>query len=192
MGMAKPSRLLKGTPVGLELGAEIRPAQREGLPAGQAVQGEKCGKLNMPTVLACGVKTTDGKEQYLLTAGGKIQCVRCIARSSRTGVQCGRPALKSSKTQKCQFHGGRSTGPKTAEGKARVAAAHTVHGQETNTARGEHSAGSARLSRIEDAMYLLEMTSGPRIRGRKARGYVPVNTLDGVRNMVLGSVLNPN
>lgn len=126
------------------------------------------------------------------TANGKIQCLRCTAKSSRTGVQCGRPALKSSKTQKCQFHGGRSTGPKTADGKARIAAAHTVHGQETNTARTERSAGSARLSRIEDAMYLLEMTAAPRTRGRKARGYVPVNTLDDVRQMVLDSVLHPN
>ncbi len=128
----------------------------------------------------------------MTTANGKIQCLRCTANSSRTGLQCGRPAIKSSKTQKCQFHGGRSTGPKTAEGKARIAAAHTVHGQETNVARAERSAGSARLSRIEDAMYLLGMTAATRTRGRKARGYVPVKTLDDVRLMVLDSVLNPN
>jgi hypothetical protein len=131
-------------------------------------------------------------ENSLLTGGGKIQCLRCTAKSSRTGVQCGRPALKSSKTQVCQFHGARSTGPKTAEGKARISAAHTVHGQDTSAARAERSAGSARLSRIEDAMYLLEMTTAPRTRGRKARGYVPVKTLDDVRQMVLDSVLNPN
>ncbi len=128
----------------------------------------------------------------LLTGGGKIQCLRCTAKSSRTGVQCGRPALKSSKTQKCQYHGGRSTGPKTAEGKARIAAVHTVHGQETNAARAERSAGSARLSRIEDAAYLIGLMTGPRTRGRKARGYVPVKTLDDGRQMVLDSVLHLN
>ena len=128
----------------------------------------------------------------ILTAGGKIECLRCTANSSRTGIQCGRPAVKSSKTQKCQYHGGRSTGPKTAEGKARIAAAHAVHGQETNAARAERSEGSAKLSRIEDAMYLLEMTTAPRTRGRKARGYVPVKTLDDLRQMVLDSVLHPN
>jgi hypothetical protein len=126
------------------------------------------------------------------TAGGKIQCLRCTANSSRTGVQCGRPALKVSKTQKCQYHGGRSTGPKTSEGKARIAAAHTVHGQDTDAARAERSAGSARLSRIEDAMYLLEMTTAPRTRGRKARGYVPIKTLDDVRQMFFDIVLHPN
>jgi hypothetical protein len=131
-------------------------------------------------------------QSELFVAGGKIKCLRCTANSSRTSVQCGRPALKSSKTQKCQYHGGRGSGPKTAEGKARIAAAHTIHGQETNAARAERSAGSARLSRIEDAMYLLEMTTAPRTRGRKARGYVPVKTLDDVRQMVLDSVLNPS
>lgn len=121
-----------------------------------------------------------------------MQCLRCTALSSRTGVQCGRPALKSSKTQKCQYHGGRSTGPKTPQGKARIAAAHTVHGQETNAARAERSAASARLSRIEDAIYLLEMTTAPRARGRKAKGYVPVKTLNEVRQMLLDSVLDAN
>jgi hypothetical protein len=130
-------------------------------------------------------------KKNLLTAGGKIQCLRCTAKSSRTGVQCGRPALKSSKTQKCQYHG-RGTGPKTAEGKARITAAHTVHGQETNAARAERSAGSARLSRIEDAAYLIGLMTGPRTRGRKARGYVPVKTLDDVRQMVLDNFLHPN
>ncbi len=130
-------------------------------------------------------------EKSLLTANGKIQCLRCTAKSSRTGVQCGRPSLKSSKTQKCQYHGC-GTGPKTAEGKARIAAAHTVHGQETSAARADRSAGSARLSRIEDAIYLLDMTTAPRTKGRKARGYVPVKTLDDVRQMMLDSVLHPN
>ena len=131
-------------------------------------------------------------QSEIFLAGEKIKCQRCTAKSSRTGLQCGRPALKTSKTQKCQYHGGRSTGPKTAEGKARIAAAHTVHGQETSAARGERSVASARLSRIEDAMYLLEMTNATRTRGRKAKGYVPVKTLDDVRQMKLDSVLHPN
>lgn len=100
-------------------------------------------------------------DQYLITAGKKIQCLRCTARSSRTGFQCGKPALKASKTQKCAVHGGRSTGPKTAEGKARISALHTVHGEETRAKRAERSEASARLSRLEDAAYLLGMMTGP-------------------------------
>jgi hypothetical protein len=113
-----------------------------------------------------GSKLLKVKVGLLLTAGGKIQCLRCTANSSRTGVQCGRPALKSSKTQKCQYHGGRSTGPKTAEGKARIAAAHNVRGQETKTASAELSAGSAELSRLEGAAYFDWIMTGPRTRGR--------------------------
>ena len=126
----------------------------------------------------------------LFTAGGKIRCQRCTAQSSRTGEQCGRPALKSSRTQKCQYHGGRGSGPKTAEGKARIAAAHTVHSQETKEARAERSAASARLSRLEDAMYVLGMTSVGRSRGRKATGYVPARTIEDVRQMVVDDLLH--
>jgi hypothetical protein len=130
-------------------------------------------------------------KQHLITAAGKIQCLRCTARSSRTGLQCGRPALKSSRSKKCAIHGGRSTGPKTAEGKARIAALHTVHGDETRAKRAERSAASARLSQLEDAAYLLGMMTGPRGRGRKAGGYVPVKTIEDVRRMMIDDVLNP-
>ncbi len=120
----------------------------------------------------------------LITAGGRITCLRCTARSTRTGLQCGRAALKLSTTQKCQFHGGRGSGPKTAEGKARIAAARTTHGQQTKEALAAHSAASARLARLEDAMFVLGMTQGERKTGRKARGYVPVVSVDDVRRMV--------
>ena len=131
-------------------------------------------------------------ELTILTGGGRIECLRCTARSSRTGKQCGRPALKTSMSQKCQFHGGRGSGPKTAEGKARIAAAHTIHGQETKAVRAERSAASARLSQLEDAMHVLGMTSETRCRGRKAQGYVPVKTLADVKRMVLDDLLHRN
>jgi hypothetical protein len=131
-------------------------------------------------------------ENTLMTAGGKILCLRCTAHSSRTGVQCARPALKASKTQKCQFHGGRGSGPKTLEGRARISAARTVHGQETRAMRSERSSASARLSQLEDAMHVLGLTDAPRIRGRKAEGYVPIRTLEDVRVMVLDDFLHRN
>ena len=34
--------------------------------------------------------TADGKAKYLLTGGGKIVCLRCTAKSSRTKEQCER------------------------------------------------------------------------------------------------------
>ena len=124
-------------------------------------------------------------EQTISLADGRITCRRCTARSTRTGLQCRRPALNESKTQKCQFHGGRGSGPKTAEGKARIAAAHRVHGRETKAMRQERSIVSAKLSRLEDAMHVLGMTNAPRSRGRRARGCVPIRTITDVRAMII-------
>ena len=47
------------------------------------------------------------------------------------------------------------------------------------------------MSRLEDAAYLLGMMSGPRGRGRKASGYVPVETLEDVSLMMIDDVLHP-
>ena len=91
-------------------------------------------------------------EKYLSTAGGRIQCLRCTANSSRTKTQCKRPALRSSKPVVCQFHGGRGSGPKTVEGKARIAAAHTKHGEYSKEAKAATSAGLAKLSQLEDVL----------------------------------------
>ncbi len=128
----------------------------------------------------------------LVTAGDKITCARCTAKSKRTGEQCKRPALKSSRTQKCQFHGGRSTGAKTETGKARIAAAHTTHGRETQKQRRSRSAASARLSQLEDAMHVLKMTNMPRSRGRKAAGYSPITSIDEVVRMLADDLLHCN
>ena len=50
----------------------------------------------------------------------------CGARTRR-GTACQKPPLNG-KTR-CRLHGGLSTGPRTAEGKARIAAAHWKHGR---------------------------------------------------------------
>ena len=123
---------------------------------------------------------------YAILGGGRIRCLRCTARSVRSGEQCGKPAMKSSKTQKCTHHGGRSKGATTAEGKQRIIDANLTHGQSTRAARAEHSKVSARLSMLEDCMYLLGMTTAPRIRGRKPAGYVQVRSLDDVKRVLRG------
>ena len=122
-----------------------------------------------------------GYETHITLAGGRIRCLRCMARSVRTGKQCAKPAMKSSRTQKCSHHGGWAAGPKTAEGRQRVARANTKHGESTKTARQEYSKASARLSMLEDSLYVLGMTTAPRTRGRKAAGYKPVRTLTYLR-----------
>lgn len=130
--------------------------------------------------------------KMLVTAGSKITCARCTAKSKRNGEQCKKPALKTSRTQKCEFHGGRSTGAKTEAGKARIAAAHTIHGRETREQREQRSAASARISQLEDAMHVLKMTTAPRTRGRKATGYTPVTSVEGVVQMLVDDFLHRN
>ena len=108
-------------------------------------------------------------ELTLTLAGGRIRCCRCQALSKRTKNQCQAPAMRG-KT-KCRFHGGKSTGPKTQAGRMSIAASRTVHGQETREIRKQRSAALLRIALLEDLMYLLRMTTAPRIRGRKPHGY---------------------
>ena len=51
---------------------------------------------------------------------------RCHAKT-RKGTPCQNPVVTG--RNRCRMHGGKSTGPRTAEGKARAAAAHTKHGR---------------------------------------------------------------
>ena len=121
------------------------------------------------------------KEQYLVTGGGRITCLRCTAKSSRTKLQCGRPAIKTSRTQKCQYHGGR---PHTAETLKRISEANTLHGQATKAAKEQYKHDSALMHELEDAVYFLEMAQGPRTRGRKPAGYRGVYTKEGVLRLI--------
>ena len=116
----------------------------------------------------------------LLTAGGKIICLRCTAKSKRSGEQCKKPALKTSRTQKCQFHGGRSTGAKTVVGKARQRASVITSGYHTKETVEARARSARLLAGLEDAMYVLKMTGAPRTRGRKPLGYVQLKTIEDV------------
>jgi hypothetical protein len=60
-----------------------------------------------------------------VVGGDPTLASRCGARNRR-GMPCGCPALRG--RQRCQRHGGRSTGPRTAEGIERMRAAKTKHG----------------------------------------------------------------
>ena len=102
----------------------------------------------------------------LTTLGGRVTCTQCNALSKRTRQRCKAPAVRG-KT-KCRFHGGKSTGPRTAEGRARIAKAHTVHGRETRAIRAERSAKLAELYELEVLGRKLGMIEG-RMVGRKSR-----------------------
>ncbi len=120
-------------------------------------------------------------EQYLVTAAGKITCLRCTAKSTRTKHQCGRPAIKTSRTQKCQYHGGRAHSKDVLR---RIAEANVLHGQATKEAKQQYRQDAIFIRQLEDAMHVLKMGEGARIRGRKPDGYKPVHTNADVVRMI--------
>jgi hypothetical protein len=64
--------------------------------------------------------------------GPDWQGVRCEAKTRR-GTLCQRPGTK--RNGRCKLHGARSSGPKTAEGLARLVASKTRHGLYTKEKR---------------------------------------------------------
>ena len=118
-------------------------------------------------------------ELMLITAGGRIKCRRCTAKSSHTKEQCKRPASKVSKTSKCSRHGGLSTGPRSKEGKDRIRAAHLKHGEETLEAKAERSAKSLMFRYLTDLgnhcnLFYKQLKT----RGRLPLGYTQLNLSD--------------
>lgn len=129
-------------------------------------------------------------ERYLLTAGGRITCLRCTAKSTMSGNQCLKPALKSSRTQKCGHHGGANKGPKTEAGRARSAAAHLRTGECTKVAAAQRSLKNAELRQLEDVGFVSGLLTGERTRGRKPLGYKPLKTMQEAHVYVLDKISN--
>jgi hypothetical protein len=91
----------------------------------------------------------------MFLVGLNAACAQCVARSKRSGVQCGKAAMKGKAV--CRSHGGASTGPKTEDGRKRCAEARTVHGRETRSNRLERAAKLRELRQLEVAMIKLGM-----------------------------------
>ena len=78
---------------------------------------------------------------------------RCGART-RKGTACQRAG--SSKNGRCHLHGGASTGPRTAEGRARISAAQFKHGHRSKKAIAERKAATRKKSEIFTELKALE------------------------------------
>jgi hypothetical protein len=84
--------------------------------------------------------------------GDPSKCQRCGARTRR-GTACKRPAERNPTTgtrSRCRLHGGLSSGPKTAEGRARIAAAHLRDGKRTKAAIAARRELRARLLSMQE------------------------------------------
>lgn len=114
-------------------------------------------------------------EKILVTAGGKITCNRCQAKSKRTHQQCSRPAMRDKNV--CSNHGGKSTGAKTPEGKERSRQAHIKSGEYTQESRQRQLATMLNLAYLSDMAYKLNLISAPKTRGPKPSGYIKYNSV---------------
>ena len=101
------------------------------------------------------MKLTLVNRQKLLEAGMATRLgaqwpgQRCLAKT-RQGTPCQNPVVTD--RNRCRMHGGLSTGPRTPEGKARVAAAHTKHGRRSKAHTERVRKINADLRRVLNAM----------------------------------------
>ena len=120
---------------------------------------------------------------FLVAANGRIFCARCQARN-RAGKQCGKPAIRNKRV--CSNHGGRSTGPKSEAGKAKIRAVSLIHGRRSAEGMKKGTEAAARVRQLEDALIVLgAIPEGSRTRGPKPKGYEPVNTIEDVRRLLM-------
>jgi len=99
------------------------------------------------------------------TPGDFLAAPRCGAHT-RTGGCCRQPAMKNGR---CRMHGGLSTGPRTAEGRARCAAARRIHGFYSAEMVALRRAGTAYCRRM-DALF-----AALKIRRTAGHGVLPPN-----------------
>ena len=96
---------------------------------------------------------------------GQHNCNQCKAKSKRSGERCLAPAVKGKSV--CRMHGGKSTGPKTAEGLMRSSRARLKHSTQTRSVRLAHRKAMIAIRALEKSALAHGITWGPKIRGRK-------------------------
>ena len=118
--------------------------------------GDSPMKDNAPWLSSIGLATRFGPDWP-----GK----RCLAKTRR-GTECQRLAITGA--GRCRLHGGRSTGPRTEEGLARISAANMKHGRKTKERLAE---AKARAQANREIWYALKTQIELAIRD----GYLPRN-----------------
>jgi hypothetical protein len=104
-----------------------------------------------------------GRLRNAATPGDFLAAPRCGVHT-RSGECCRQPAMKNGR---CRMHGGLSTGPRTAEGRARCAAARRTHGFYSAEMVALRRAGAAYCRRM-DALFASLM-----IRRAAGHGVLP-------------------
>ena len=75
-------------------------------------------------------------------------------------------------------------GPRTAEGRQRIAQAQLKHGFYSKAGLEAKHAEAIQLRQLEDIAYLTGLIQGPRTRGAKPRGYKSIRSMEAVKDLV--------
>jgi hypothetical protein len=76
------------------------------------------------------------------------------------------------------------SGPRTAEGKRRIAQAQLKRGAYSKAGLEPKHAESVQLRQLEDIAVLIGMIKGPRTRGCKPQGYRPITSMKAVKELM--------
>ena len=79
---------------------------------------------------------------------------------------------------------GKWNGPRTAEGRQRIAQAQLKHGFYSKAGLEAKQAESIQLRQLEDIAIVIGMITGPRTRGCKPRGYKSITSMEAVKALV--------
>ena len=75
-------------------------------------------------------------------------------------------------------------GPRTAEGRQRIAQAQLKHGFYSKAGLKAKHAEAIQLRQLEDIAYLIGLIQGPRTRGCKPQGYKAIRSMEAVKALV--------
>jgi hypothetical protein len=75
-------------------------------------------------------------------------------------------------------------GPRTAEGRQRIAQAQLKHGAFSKAGLEAKHAEAIQLRQLEDIAHLTGLIQGPRMRGAKPQGYRPITSMAAVKALV--------
>lgn len=101
---------------------------------------------------------------------------QCTAKSKRTGLPCNNPAAYGCKT--CRFHGARKN---VLSGKAHP---NWIHGKRSKEWMKQNSTQLCELRNLEDLGYAIGMMGGPKIRGKKPKGFISYKLVNEVKKVL--------
>ncbi len=101
--------------------------------------------------------------------------------TEKDGVKQGKPQVRA---EGCTLVKVKWNGPRTAEGRQRIAQAQLKHGAYSKAGLEAKHAEAIQLRQLEDIAIVIGMITGPRTRGCKPRGYKSIRSMEAVKALV--------